>query len=95
LAALQAGHIDPHDVELAKLSLLNSYRQIGDSQASAEAFAFARLMNGTADDPEAEMARISAVTAEDVARVAKTFKLDTVFFLNGTAENEGEEEFYD
>ena len=93
LSDLQEGRIDPSDVELAKLSLLSSYRQIGDSQASMEAFAFGRLMNGTEDDPEAEMARIRAVTPADVARVAKTFKPDTVFFLNGTAPaEEGEED---
>ncbi len=93
LSDLQAGKLDPADVELAKLSLLNSYRQIGDSQASVEAFAFSRLMNRTADTPEEEMARITAVTPEDVVRVAKTFRPDTVFFLNGTDPSaEGEED---
>jgi predicted Zn-dependent peptidase len=94
LADLAEGRIDPADVELAKLSLLNSYRQIEDSQASMEAFTFSRLMNGTIDGPEEEMARIRAVTPADVARVAKTFRPDTVFFLNGTG-GEDEEEFND
>ncbi len=89
LSDLADGRIDPADVELAKLSLLNSYRQIEDSQASMEVFAFGRLMNGTSDTPEEEMARIRAVTPDDVSRVAKTFRPDTVFFLNGTG---GEEE---
>ena len=93
LSDLQAGRIDPADVELAKLSLLCSYRQIGDSQASVEAFAFGRLMNRTTDTPEEEMARIGAVTPADVARVTQTFRPDTVFFLNGTDPSaEGEEE---
>ena len=96
LTALQKGQIDPADVELAKLSLLNSYRQIGDSQSSMEVFAFNRLMNSTADTPAEEMARITAVTSADVERVAKTFKPDTVFFLNGTAaDGEGEEDIDD
>ena len=56
-----------------------------------ESFAFCRLLNGTTDTPAEEMTRIAAVTAEDVTAAAKTFVLDTVFFLNGTAE-EGEEE---
>ncbi len=85
---LANGRIAPVDVELAKLSLLNSYRQIEDSQASMEVFSFGRLMNGTSDTPEEEMARISAVTADDVVRVAKTFRPDTVFFLNGTGGDE-------
>lgn len=92
LTAIQEGQITSDEVELAKLSLLNSYRQIGDSQASMEVFAFGRLMNGTGDSPEEEMARIRSVTPADVARVAKTFQPDTVFFLNGTACDEGDEE---
>jgi predicted Zn-dependent peptidase len=96
LSALQEGRITSEDVEMAKLSLLNSYRQMEDSQNSMEAFAFGRLMNGTAETPEEEMAYISAVTASDVAEVAQTFAPDTVFFLQGTqADDEGEEESYD
>lgn len=90
-SAVQEGDISLADVELAKLSLLNSYRQIGDSQSSMEVFAFGRLMNGTAESPAEEMARIESVTPADVVRVAKAFKPDTVFYLNGTADG-GEEE---
>ena len=92
LADLRAGQIRAADVELAKLSLQNSYRQIRDSQASMEVFSFCRLMNGTLDTPEEELARIQAVTPEDVAAVAATFADDTVFFLKGTAIGEEEEE---
>lgn len=95
LSDICRGRITETDLELAKLSLASSYRQIGDSQASLEAFAFGRLMNHTADTPEEELARICAVTLSEVARVAKTFKPDTVFFLNGTAEGSGEEEDFD
>lgn len=93
LAVMQAGEIDPADVDLAKLSLLNSYRQVYDSQASMEVFAFNRLMNQTPDTPKEECERITRVTPADVARVAGGFKPDTVFFLRGTAVGEGEEDF--
>ena len=95
LTRLQRGEILPADVELAKISLANSYCQIGDSQASMEVFGFNRLMNRTKDTPEAELASIRAVTPADVARVASKFRLDTVYFLNGTAEKEEWEEEYD
>ena len=95
LTALQRGEIDPADVELAKLSLRNAYRQMGDSQSSLEVFALNRLLNGTEDTPEAELSRVMDVTPADVARVAATFKPDTVFFLNGTACGEGEEDYDD
>lgn len=92
LAAIREGQIDPADVELAKLSLLNGYRQMEDSQGAMEDFAFARLMNGTTESLSEVMAHIRAVTAEEVTAVAGTYKPDTVFFLNGTAAGEGGEE---
>lgn len=92
LDAIRKGQISDADVELAKLSLQNSYRQIRDSQASMEVFAFNRLMNDTPDSPEEEMGRILAVTPADVVAVANRFRADTVFFLNGTAAGEGEDE---
>ncbi len=92
LLSIQSGQVDPADVELAKLSLLNSYRQSRDSQASMEVFAFNRLMNQTPDTPDQEMERIARVTLDDVARVAQSFQPDTVFFLEGVARGEGEED---
>jgi zinc protease len=95
LTAIQEGRITPEEVELAKLSLQNAYRQMGDSQSSLEVFALNRLLNGTPDTPEDELARILEVTPVDVAKVAKTFLPDTVFFLNGTACGEEEEDYDD
>ena len=99
LTLLQEGDISPRDLELAKLSLQNVYRQMEDSQSSMEVYDFGRLMNRTADTPAEEMERIAGVTVADVARVAKKFKPDTVFFLKGTADGgrrrRGEEESHD
>lgn len=96
LTALREGYFTPEDVELAKLSLLNSYRQMEDSQNSMEAFAFGRLMNRTAETPEEEMVCIRAVTVEDVMAAARSFVPDTLFFLRGTlADGGGEEEYFD
>jgi predicted Zn-dependent peptidase len=95
LSRIARGDIDPHDVELAKLSLLNSYRQLGDSQAAMEVFSFGCLMNQTTDTPEEEMARITRVTAADVVRAAASFTADTLFFLNGTASGDEEEDMDD
>ena len=95
LTAIQEGRITPEEVELAKLSLQNAYRQMGDSQSSLEVFALNRLLNGTPDTPEDELSRILEVTPADVAKVAKTFLPDTVFFLNGTACGEEEEDYDD
>ena len=93
LARIQMGEITLEDVELAKLSLKNAYRQMKDSQSSLEVFALNRLLGGTSTTPEEELARIMTVTPADVARVAQNFRPDTVFFLNGTAEGDGEEDY--
>lgn len=95
LAALQRGDVHPEDVALAKLSLRNVYRQMEDSQSSLEVFALHRILNATSDPLEGELERILRVTPADVARVAATFRPDTVFFLNGTACGEGEEDYHD
>jgi predicted Zn-dependent peptidase len=92
LTAIREGRMTAEEVELAKLSLQNAYRQMGDSQSSLEVFALNRLLNGTTDTPEDELSRIMEVTPADVVRAASAFKPDTVFFLNGTAWGEGEED---
>lgn len=91
LARIAGGELTSDEVERAKLSLRSVYRQMEDSQSAMEIFSLHRLLNGTGDTPEAELARILRVTPEDMARVASRFTPDTVFFLNGTAE-EGEED---
>ena len=92
LCRIMKGEINPDEVERAKLSLQNVYRQMRDSQSAMEIFSLHRLLNDTGDTPEAELERILRVTPEDMARVASRFRPDTVFFLNGTSE-EGEEDY--
>jgi hypothetical protein len=60
-----------------------------------EVFSFGCLMNQTTDTPEEEMARITRVTAADVVRAAASFTADTLFFLNGTAFGDEEEDMDD
>ena len=92
LCRIMKGEITPDEVERAKLSLQNVYRQMKDSQSAMEIFSLHRLLNDTGDTPEAELERILRVTTADMARVASRFTPDTVFFLNGTSE-EGEEDY--
>ena len=92
LGRIARGEITPDEVELAKLSLCNVYRQMRDSQSSLEVFALNRLLGGVDTTPEEELSRIMAVTPADVAKAAQSFVPDTVFFLNGVAEGDGEED---
>ena len=88
LAALQAGEIDPHDVELARLSLENGYRQMPDSRGAMEYDRLRRLLSGSPLTAEEELAAIRAVTPADVAAAARRFRPDTTFFLRGTASDD-------
>ncbi len=85
---LQAGDLDPADVETAKRTLLDSYRQIRDSQGAMEAFLIRRMLGGTDTTPEEQMTAIAAVTSADVVAAARRFHLDTIYFLRGTAAGE-------
>ncbi len=96
LTALQAGQVDPADIELAKISLLNSYRQLGDSQAAMESYVTRQILGGTVITPDEQVSAIAAVTSADVFAAARRFHPDTTYFLRGTApETEGEEDDYD
>lgn len=88
---LAEGEIDSDDLRMAVTSLGNGYRQMADSPAAMESFWLRRMMNGQEESPAARWARISAVTAEDVCRVAGALRPDTVYFLRGTcpADEEG------
>lgn len=71
-------------VDLAVTSLLNGYRQIPDSPAAMENFWLRGVLDQWMETPARRMERISAVTAEDVTRVAASLLPDTVYFLKGT-----------
>ncbi len=86
--ALAAGDIDPLDVENAKRSLMESYRQIEDSQGAMEAFLVRRMLGGNDRTPAECLSDIAAVTVDDVVAAARRFKLDTTYFLRGIAAEE-------
>lgn len=91
MEALAMGEVSPEDVQLAHTSLESSYRQIPDSPASMEAYWFWSVEEKEACPPQVFLDRLLCVTPADVARVAKKFKPDTVYFLNGTRAEEGED----
>ncbi len=95
LFALQNGDVDPADIELGKLSLLNSYRQIGDSHAAMEAYMTRALLGGRLRTPEEQMTAIRAVTPADVMAAARRFVPDTTYFLRGTELANDEEDCAD
>ncbi len=88
---IREGKLSEEDLNLAKLSLENSYRQLPDSPAAMESYWFwqdhRRMLL-----PTEQLSRLMAVTCADVVRAARKFILDTVYFLNATKPEEVDED---
>ena len=89
---IQNGNISPTELLAAKASLENSYRQIHDNPFDLQSFYGNRSLFGWNETVEECLRRISAVTVEDVAILAKQVLCDTVFFIEGTKESACDEE---
>ncbi len=85
---LQHGDFDDADVETARRTLLDSYRQIEDSPGAMESFLIRQALSGVETTPEAQMQAIAAVTHADVIAAAARFVPDTTYFLRGLAAGE-------
>ena len=85
LEDLKQGHIDPLELENARRSLRNGYREITDSPAAIASWYLGRISTGRYDSPEEAIAAMEQVSAEDVVTVANSICLDTVYFLEGGA----------
>ncbi len=86
LEDLKQGNIDPQELENARLSLRNGYREITDSPAAIASWYLGRISTGRYDAPEDAIAAMEQVSAEDVVKVANSIRLDTVYFLEGGAQ---------
>lgn len=85
---LIGGSFSDDELEAAKKSILHFLRQAEDSPAALENFYYNRALiqkESTLDDLRAE---IEAVTREDVISAAGDFSLHTVYFLEGTLNEE-------
>ena len=95
LDSIKAGNFSDTELEAARKSLINSYKQIYDNPFDLHSFYSARTAFGVDASLEGCCERIAALTREDVLRVAKGIELDTTYFLCGTKESSGEEGDYD
>ena len=75
------GHITEEELEAAKLSIISGLRTIHDSPGAMEGYYASAALSGLALTPEAYIAAVEAVTAEDVAAAAETVQLHTTYFL--------------
>jgi predicted Zn-dependent peptidase len=85
LALTAAGEITEAELTAAKTGIISGLRSVPDAPGALENFYGTAYIAGMAYDLPGYIEAISAVTAEDVARCAKTLELHTVFFLKGEA----------
>ncbi|MCR5648028.1 MAG: insulinase family protein [Oscillospiraceae bacterium] len=89
LAACADGDISDGELSSAINFLVNSVRAMEDSVASLDAYYVSRSLDGLTYAPSEYAMLIGEITREDVVKVAKSVKLDSVYFLRGT-DKEGE-----
>ncbi len=86
LDACRAGDITAQELSAAREAMLSSLRATHDSPGSIENYYATAALSGLPYTPEAYMAAVEAVTAEDVARAARDVRLHSEFFLKGVAQ---------
>ena len=91
LNAIKSGEITENEIEIAKRTLMAGLRQVNDTPSAIEAYTFRRILAGVEETPADSRERISALTKDDVIRVAQRVVLDTVYFMDGYGEDEYDE----
>lgn len=86
--AVRHGDFTDWEMDAAKKSLQNAYRQLEDSPMALENFYFGRTLMGVGVTAEDCRRAFDTVTRGDVIRAAEALSLDTVYFLNGTLAGE-------
>ena len=92
LSEMQNGNFDENDIETAKRTVISGLSQLSDSPSAIEAFNFRRFLAGVDETPDEVADKIRDVTKDDIVSVAKNIRIDTVYFLDGTGEEEDDYE---
>lgn len=85
LDACCRGEITEEELTAAKESLRSGLTAVHDSPGAMEGYYANAALSGLTLTPEAYIRAVEAVTAEQVAAVAKKLKLQSVFFLKGVS----------
>ncbi len=92
LDEIKQGHISDAEWHAARISLEHSYRQLYDSPFGLQSFYSTRLLLGMEETLEDAIAAVQRVTREQVIALANEILFDTVFFVEGTNQEEGDED---
>ena len=83
LAQMVQGNISEQELTAARQSLLSHLQTTHDSPGSIEGYYANGVLSGMRWTPAEYMEKLTEVTARQVAEVAATLKLHTVYFLKG------------
>ena len=92
LENIKNGNISDEELEAARKSLINSYRELDDSAVSLSSWYLSRILAGNFESPEEVIENAKKVCRDDIVECAKSVKLDTVYFLKGTEMTKGGED---
>lgn len=90
LDAVRAGDFTDGDLAAAKKCLASDLRAIMDTPAALEGYWLQQNLQGLDFDPMELAALTEAVTREDVVEIAGSVVCDSVYFLKGTEDDDGE-----
>ena len=93
LECIRRAQISDAEMQAAKRSLENAYRQINDNPFDLQSFYGNRALFGLEGDLKECLARLNAVTVDQVSELARRIECDTVFFIEGTNPHTEEEDF--
>lgn len=92
LEAVKNGDFTEEDIEDAKRSIKNSYKEIDDSAHALCMWYLSRKIMGSCGTPDDMVERIMNVTKDEIVKVANKVELDTIYFIKGTGNLGAEEE---
>ena len=92
LESIHRGDFTPGELDAARKSLINAYRQLEDSPADLENYYYGRLLAGCRVSLRECREGFAAVTAGEVARAAGRLQTAVIYFLEGTRDAGGGEE---
>ncbi|MBQ7792597.1 MAG: insulinase family protein, partial [Clostridia bacterium] len=82
LDACKKGDITPEEIEFSKKFIIGILKQTGDNQHNLADFYMTGILAGKPLSPEEYIARIEALTKEDIVRVAQKINLQTEYYLS-------------
>ncbi len=92
IEAIKNGEVTDEELESARRSLISGWKSICDDEMAMINWYFTQTVWDKFISPEDYAENCKALTVSDIASVASTLKLHTVYFLNGTLTGESEED---